>query len=99
MEEVPVVIVGAGPSGLAMGLSLAKYRTKVRRGRRGRRHDCSKALDSRWFWRKSSTSPQIREQFISTAMLSEYFGTWAYESSSQILVMVQFDSHCKVTMD
>lgn len=29
MEEVPVVIVGAGPSGLAMGLSLAKYKIKV----------------------------------------------------------------------
>lgn len=29
MEEVPVVIVGAGPSGLAMGLSLAKYEIKV----------------------------------------------------------------------
>ena len=30
MEEVPVVIVGAGPSGLTMGLSLAKYKVKVR---------------------------------------------------------------------
>lgn len=28
METVPVVIVGAGPSGLAMGLSLAKYGVK-----------------------------------------------------------------------
>lgn len=27
--DVPVVIVGAGPSGLAMGLSLAKYKVKV----------------------------------------------------------------------
>jgi flavin-dependent dehydrogenase len=29
MEEVAVVIVGAGPSGLAIGLSLAKYKVKV----------------------------------------------------------------------
>jgi cation diffusion facilitator CzcD-associated flavoprotein CzcO len=30
MEETAVVIVGAGPSGLAMGLALAKYRIQVR---------------------------------------------------------------------
>lgn len=29
MERTTVVIVGAGPSGLAMGLALAKHRVKV----------------------------------------------------------------------
>ena len=30
MEEIPVIIVGAGPAGLALGLSLAKYEVHVR---------------------------------------------------------------------
>jgi 2-polyprenyl-6-methoxyphenol hydroxylase-like FAD-dependent oxidoreductase len=30
MEETPVIIVGAGPAGLALGLSLAKYEVHVR---------------------------------------------------------------------
>ena len=30
MEEIPVIIVGAGPAGLALGLSLAKYEIYVR---------------------------------------------------------------------
>ena len=30
MENTPVLIVGAGPSGLALGLSLAKHNVKVR---------------------------------------------------------------------
>ena len=31
MEEIPVIIVGAGPAGLALALSLAKYEVHVRR--------------------------------------------------------------------
>ena len=30
MEEQPVAIVGAGPAGLVLGLSLARLRVKVR---------------------------------------------------------------------
>ena len=29
MEEIPVIIVGAGPAGLALGLCLAKYEVHV----------------------------------------------------------------------
>jgi 2-polyprenyl-6-methoxyphenol hydroxylase-like FAD-dependent oxidoreductase len=29
MEQTPVIIVGAGPAGLALGLSLAKYEVHV----------------------------------------------------------------------
>lgn len=30
MEETQVLIVGAGPSGLALGLALAKFQVRVR---------------------------------------------------------------------
>jgi NADPH-dependent 2,4-dienoyl-CoA reductase/sulfur reductase-like enzyme len=30
MEKIPVIIVGAGPAGLALALSLAKYEVHVR---------------------------------------------------------------------
>lgn len=31
MEKIPVIITGAGPAGLALALSLAKYEVHVRR--------------------------------------------------------------------
>ena len=63
MEEIPVIIVGAGPSGLVLGLSLAQDGIHVCPSIQVP-HKSDADAESQQFWKEISKLAKIREAYI-----------------------------------